>query len=1129
MTPSAYGRERLQAADYRFLAVCLALLAGTVWFSARYFHRAFPEASIDFRVTSAEARQIAGRFLVAQDLATEGYREASRFDFDNQAKTFLERELGLDRAGALMGSRVRLWRWSWRWFRPQEKEEFRVDVTPGGEVAGFSHQLPEEAARPSLPAAEARTRAEEFLRARMERDPAQLEFVEGASHSRPARTDHVFTWKEREFEAAGADYRIEVTVLGSEVGGYREYLKPPETWVREYERLRSGNMAAQSVDSALMVVLVVGLLATIVLRVRARDVRWRRAALVGIVGGALYFFASLNAYPLNEFDYPTTDSYGSFLARNLLDYLLGALASAGLLFVLTAGAEPLYREHFGRFVSLGHLFSPRGIQTRSFLKGAVLGLALTGIFVAYQTAFYLVAGRFGAWSPAEVPYSDMLNTRFPWLFVLLGGFLPAVSEEFLFRLFAIPWLRGLLRSTAAAVVVAGFIWGFGHAAYPQQPFWIRGVEVGIGGVALGYILLRWGVLPALVWHYSVDALYTALLLLRSENLYFVLSGAASAGVMLLPVAVALLLYARRGGFVPEADLTNAAEGTAAPPAEAAPVPEAPAAAYVRWPARKRAAALALGAAGFATLLVPAVRFGAEPRLALTADEARAAAARFLEEHGLRAADFRSGAFPANVWQGGGGDWRPRETARYMLERRPAAEASSAFAELAPVRLWAVRYYRPLEPEEVRVSLNPATGRVTGFRHVLPEDRPGADIPPDAARAIAGEFLESQGLDLAAFELKETTSERMKARRDHVLVWEARPEDPRNVEEARYRVRVQVAGDRVAAASAYWKLPENYLRARAARNALSIALTLLRLAVYAGVVVLGLWLLIRFTRRRALDWRTAMLAALPAALLAVAASLSNLPLMMRGYSTAVPFETFRMMMLAAVAIGAVGSFLAMACAAGLLLGLHAPAAGALRSGARRTAAVDALCAVALATGLAAAVTQCAHLARERFPAQALYSPGAPEAAGAALPALSLAGGAAQQTVFLLAAVALALYILLRRPAVWQRAVLLVLAPAALVSAEVHTPAEFALEYALALAACGAALAFAWFARGNYLAWLLAFWTLAAGARAVAFIAQPAAALAWHGWALAAVWAATLLWAVWPALGGAARRKEAAPAG
>src|SRR4029078_6599342 len=151
-----------------------------------------------------------------------------------------------------------------------------------------------------------------------------------------------------------------------------------------------------------------------------------------------------NDFPLHELGYPPPDSYGSFLSREFLNALLSALGAGGLLFVLTAGAEPLYREMFGDKISLGNLFTRRGLRTKRFFLGAILGITLTGIFIAYQTAFYILASRYGAWSPADVPYSDLLNTRFPWAFVLFGGFLPAVSEEFMFRMFGIPFLFKLL-------------------------------------------------------------------------------------------------------------------------------------------------------------------------------------------------------------------------------------------------------------------------------------------------------------------------------------------------------------------------------------------------------------------------------------------------------------------------------------------------------------------------------------------------------------------------------------------------------------------------------------------------------------------------------------------------------------
>ncbi|HME10140.1 MAG TPA: hypothetical protein VKG25_24010, partial [Bryobacteraceae bacterium] len=177
-------KEKLHACDYRFILTCLVLFGAAAWYSTQNFYRAFPEASIDFRVDRDDARSLAERFLAGQHYNLTGYRQASRFDFDDRTKTFIEREAGLEEANGLMGSRLQMWRWDYRWFQPQRKEEFRAAVTVTGEIAGFAHELPEDAARSDATTAEARILAENFLRARMHRDPAGLEFVEVSETAR---------------------------------------------------------------------------------------------------------------------------------------------------------------------------------------------------------------------------------------------------------------------------------------------------------------------------------------------------------------------------------------------------------------------------------------------------------------------------------------------------------------------------------------------------------------------------------------------------------------------------------------------------------------------------------------------------------------------------------------------------------------------------------------------------------------------------------------------------------------------------------------------------------------------------------------------------------------------------------
>jgi membrane protease YdiL (CAAX protease family) len=1102
-------KDKLRPRDFRFISICLALAAAATWFSFGNFYRAFPEASIDFRVDRDQAGQRAAGFLARLGYRLDGYRDVSAFRYDDGAKTFLEREVGLERANRIMADRLHLWRWAHRWFRPRQKEEFRAAVATSGEPVAFEHVIAEDAARGAISADEARSRAENFLRTMIGRDPVSLDFVEVGEQARPHRVDRVFTWKVRGFDLHGATHRVEVTMLGDEVGGCHDYLKIPEQWTRDYQRLRSGNETASNIDAAAMLALAAGLIVVIVQRVRRQDIRWRRAIWVAGIGMVLAFGAELNQFPLAEFDYPTTDSFASFASRQVFEALLAALGTGGLLFVLAAGAEPVYRQAFGGQVSLGNLFGPRGLRTRRFFLGSILGATLCTVFIAYQTAFYIVAYRHGAWSPADVPYDDMLNTRFPWLFVAFGGYFPAVSEEFLFRMFAIPFLRKLVRWLPLAVVLAAFLWGFGHAGYPQQPFYIRGVEVGIGGVALGIVMLRWGILPTLVWHYSVDAMYSAMLLVRSHNLYLRLSGAAAAGLVVLPIAVALVAYFRRGGFEPVTGLLNADEPAPPEPEPAAAAPSAAEVSAYRPLSRNvRVAAAALLLASLAALAIPVAHFGDSPVYKLTGEEARAAADGFLRAQQLDPSRFRTVTFPDAHW-----DDHDSLAAKFFLEHEPVSIAAARFDRYRPIQHWVTRYYRPLDQEELLVSVDPETGRPLGFQHVIPEDRPGADLGDDAARAIAQTFVASEGFDTGSMDLKESGSEKKKARRDHTIVWEARAGDPRNLAGVRYRVEVSVNGDRVAGWRAYWHVPESYERARSQKNWIAIVLAILRIAVPVSLVVAGIWLLVENIRRGLVAWGTVIRIALPATLLTAVSALLLLGQSYRNYPTSVSLQVFQAMTVTGLVIAVIGSFLGLGAAVALVTSAFPECLDSLRRPARRLLGPDALAALAAAVGLALLVARTVALLQDRFHAQALFDPTAPVLIASAAPAVSALASALVSTLMRSAALAV-IVLLIRR---WRRfwpAIVMLLAFAA-TPEDVRTPGEFALSYATGLATAAAATFFCFrIARGNALAYALAMWTMALRGPLTELFFNPAHGLPAQGAIVALILAASLAFVAAP---------------
>src|SRR6266550_4190974 len=252
--------DRLTRRDWLFIAVCVALFAASLAIALTNFSRAFPEASIDFKVDRGASRVVAERVLHDERIAFAGMRNTASFESDDSAKIFLERTLGLDRAQSVMRNDVRLWSWHQRWFRPQQEEELSVDVAPTGEVIAFGHKIPEDRAIPTPDVAAARGIAESFL-ARNRIRLADLQLVAQSERKLPHRIQRIFTWDSKSIRPAGTQYRTVVAVDGNVIGNYSQRLRVPDDWERSYRELRSKNFLAGQIDTVFLLITIVGALA----------------------------------------------------------------------------------------------------------------------------------------------------------------------------------------------------------------------------------------------------------------------------------------------------------------------------------------------------------------------------------------------------------------------------------------------------------------------------------------------------------------------------------------------------------------------------------------------------------------------------------------------------------------------------------------------------------------------------------------------------------------------------------------------------------------------------------------------------------------------------------------------------
>jgi membrane protease YdiL (CAAX protease family) len=1074
-------KVRFDSKDGRQIVICLALFALSVFIGVRYFYRVFPEASIDFRLSREEAKEKAAAFLKAMGTGLAGHKYAGVFDHDDEAVVYLERTVGLEEANRLVAERVRVWRWENRWFLPRTKEELRVGISPGGELVRFRHTLDEGASGARLDPAEVRGLALGFLEKWKRLAEDDLRFIGQETRERPNRRDHTLTWELKRFRVGEATYRYEVGIAGGAVSAYREFLKIPESWLDGYKKLRSLNDLTALVADFFLALTLVAVIVCFILESLRRNVRWRTAILIGTVAFALFFLDRLNAFPLEKFAYDTRDSYAGFLTRFvLLDGLLLSFGAACYIFALTCAAEPLYRERFGNRLSLGNLFRLRGIRTKAFFHGVLLGYTLTAASFAYEVLFYLAADRLGAWAPADIPYSNMLNTRLPWVVVLLGGFFPAVNEEFLCRMFSIPFLERVFRLRGLAVVVPALVWGFAHANYPNQPFYIRGVEVGILGVVMGVVLLRRGILPLLVWHFTVDAFDTALLIFRSSNLYFVASAAIACGVMLIPLVVSLLLYWKTGGFEPETGLLNAAGEMRATRAPEGAAPAPPRIEYRGLSRGRILAGVAVVLVCTAVLWLPAEKVGGFIRYPITGSQAaKISDAFFREKAGVDQVDlkrFRTVVAPEDSSLAEDESKGDTLDIKYILSHGGVEKLNEIARTRLKAGLWRIRYFIPLSNEELTAQVDPRERTVFSFEHVLPEDAPAEAAGPAAismndARKVAESFLASMGVPVAALALRDARTEERPRRTDHEFVWACKTPVAGNAEE---RIGLGMQGNRVSAYRPFLKLDERWEREEEEWTLAHTVLYGFRILLFIAFFVAAGVIFVTQLKNRRIGWKKILALSAGPTVLVFLYKLNSFQTVFQEYDPATPLQVFviQEVVVALLVVLFQGALIALALAC--VLGPH-PGIGLLgKRKVRLLLARDALFGTPIAVMVAAALRRGTALAVERFPSLAVVEGfGVPDSLGGTLPFVTALYDVMKTVVFLWAVVAIGAVVYrwyIRRAVPGGIAGLVALA--ALVPDGARTSGELVFEY-LVLFFWAVLILFlvGVFFRGNYLAFFL----------------------------------------------------------
>ncbi|HEV2976147.1 MAG TPA: CPBP family intramembrane glutamic endopeptidase [Casimicrobiaceae bacterium] len=858
-------------AAFALLSAVSAVLA---W---RYFPEALPLINLDVRMSREQALEEAGVIAERLHLAPPDAQRAVIFSHDAQTQNYVELEGGGKSAFTrlLSGEVYSPFTWEVRLFRPRETAEAHVRFRPDGTVDGFRRYVPETAPGPALDAAAARSIAEASAHADWAVDFTPYKLLEQSHLQRPnGRVDHTFVYERNDVVLGEAHIRLQLSVSGDALTEVTRFVHVPEAFGRNFEELRSANNTIARVASLAAGVLygLGGCIIGVVWLMRRRWLLWKPALVAGAVVAGLDAAAMLANSPQAWFSYDTAQSTAVFWGQQVgIAALMLIGGGLGLALVFMA-AESLSRKAFPHQPQLWRIWSRDAAPT-----GAILGRTLGGyLFVPVELAliagFYFVTNTYyGWWQPSEtLSDPNILGSALPALAPIGQALQAGFMEECLFRavplsLAAIIGARfGCQRMLiAATLIIEALVFASAHANYPGFPAYSRLVELFVPALIWGLIFLRFGLLPTIILHGLFD------LTLMSLPVFLVAGPGANLNrglvvfAALFPLAVVLWRRALAGRWLALSDnLLNAAwQPTLANAARAARGQRAGAGV---WTTRVQRALPLLALAGFALFAFSGSFKSDAPPLKIDRAQAEAIADAALKERGIalgpewkRFAAIRQATEDGSAWTWNKFVWR---------EAGKEAYRKLVGTWLAPP-LWEVRYARfsgadvADRAEEWRVAIQ-GDGSVRHVDHHLPEERAGARLSEDQARALARKELTALlGLDPAALKEVEVKQDPHPSRTDWQFIYTDPRVDAGKGGEA--RAVVALAGDEVVGWGRYIFVPEAWNRAerdRASRLgivriAVALAFALLAIAALIGATLA--WTRDHFDRR-AFFWSVGLL-------------------------------------------------------------------------------------------------------------------------------------------------------------------------------------------------------------------------------------------------------------------------------
>jgi hypothetical protein len=848
---------------------------------ALFNRQVFPAASINYALTSKEAA------LQARSLATAlGYDlnktiQTTIFLDDDEAKTVLEFNLGINAANQLMKNDVPVWLWRTRFCKELSQEQLYIAFTTSGQLKSVFHKLENDLKLPSLSKEEAEHLAESFVEKFGKQDLSKYELFDYGTEVKPNRVDQHFEWRKGGYPES--TLRIRVEIAGNKVSTYRYYLAPSDTWTRKYKKIRENNELLGKIASFFIFVFIVTTIGAFVYGLNTHNIRWRFALVGSLIVVLLVILDQGNNWT-NTVDsqYETKLTFANFVTNQMMLLLMATVGSFLISMLLIGGAEIIYRRAWPAHMAMPYLLSPKGLSQSDFFQKTIYGYLIVGGMMLWVIAYYMVGQQFNFFCPLGVDDYKTVGTLCPAISAALIGVSAAGLEELTCRVVALGLLKRVLKNFWLANLIQAVIWGFAHSQYPQQPSYARGVELSVVGLVFGWIINRYGLVPCFVAHYLYDAFLTVEPVFPTHQLQLIIP----AIICLLPFLLGSFICQRWAGKngVIEVDLSNKASEVPLVPKEKVEVEiDRSETKYQPLSTRSRVMLLVTALLCLSVTFIPSSQpVGAEKKVLIDARQALTLAKRYLHEDAIVDAGYDSEVeLIAKPDQSDLMKWQ------YIFEQLGKAQTSELYTQTEPCLEWRVRFYKPQESKVYWVFMN-ADGRKRATVLENIDEGKGARLTEPEALAVVDAYLKKNRPEFLPYKVIGGN----KIVRPDRVDYEFELNVPKfNVGATASKVKAGIKGNEISEFKIDYDLPDAWTWPRSKQKWYQQLDTVSRYVFGIVLLVAALYWIIHVLRATSIRWAGPLVFGVVGLIASVLSTVNNVPKLFFNYNTAEDINSF----------------------------------------------------------------------------------------------------------------------------------------------------------------------------------------------------------------------------------------------